>query len=527
GFSWGVGSSAYQTEGAWDQDGKGPSIWDIFTHKGKSFRNQTADSSCESYYKFKDDIQLLRDLGVSHYRFSISWPRIVPTGVRSDGVNEPGIAFYGALLDSLLQSHVSPVATLYHWDLPQALQEKYGGWQNASMVSHFDDYANLCFEEFGDRVKHWITFHNPWASAVGGYDTGQHAPGLRLRGTGSYKAAHHIIKVRGTATRGHPTPSALWGRGKRGKVGISLTCAWGEPVDDTNPRDVDAAERFMDFCLGWFANPIFAGDYPEAMKENVGQKSAEQGLARSRLPLFSAQEKSYIKGSADFLGLGHFTTRFITDKIQPSRRGPSYHNDRDLAELADPDGPQATPWGFRRLLNFAQIQYGNPDIYVTENGVPESLQCAQLCDEGRIRFLRDHVNEVLKAINDGVNVKGYTFWSLLDGFEWEKGYADRYGLYYVEFKDKRKPRYPKASVQYYKEIIGANGFPSPREVENWQTAATETCSTSNQLQAADPSVSPVQMMTEVVVPTVCALCILISAVFFSVLLRRPSGPEPA
>ncbi|EAW77782.1 hCG2041269, partial [Homo sapiens] len=360
-FSWGVGSSAYQTEGAWDQDGKGPSIWDVFTHsgKGKVLGNETADVACDGYYKVQEDIILLRELHVNHYRFSLSWPRLLPTGIRAEQVNKKGIEFYSDLIDALLSSNITPIVTLHHWDLPQLLQVKYGGWQNVSMANYFRDYANLCFEAFGDRVKHWITFSDPRAMAEKGYETGHHAPGLKLRGTGLYKAAHHIIKAHAKAWHSYNT---TWRSKQQGLVGISLNCDWGEPVDISNPKDLEAAERYLQFCLGWFANPIYAGDYPQVMKDYIGRKSAEQGLEMSRLPVFSLQEKSYIKGTSDFLGLGHFTTRYITERNYPSRQGPSYQNDRDLIELVDPNWPDlgskwlySVPWGFRRLLNFAQV----------------------------------------------------------------------------------------------------------------------------------------------------------------------------
>uniref|UniRef100_A0A8B9QHP5 Lactase like n=1 Tax=Apteryx owenii TaxID=8824 RepID=A0A8B9QHP5_APTOW len=223
--------------------------------------------------------------------------------------------------------------------------------------------------------------------------------------------------------------------------------------------------------LGWFANPIYKGDYPEVMKNYVGRKSAQQGQGTSRLPTFSVQEKSYIKGTSDFLGIGHFTTRYVIQKSLPSLHVSSYDTDSDLAELVDPKWPApgsewlySAPWGFRGLLNFIKTQYGNPLIYVTENGVSEKVQCTQLCDEWRIEYLKGYINEILKAINDGVNVKGYTAWSLLDKFEWNKGFSERFGFYHIDFKNKNKPRYPKASVEYYKKIISANGFPNPREV---------------------------------------------------------------
>ncbi|KAM6925637.1 lactase-like protein [Lycodopsis pacificus] len=541
GFSWGAGSSAYQTEGAWDKDGKGLSIWDVFSHKkGKIQQNDTGDSSCEGYHKIKDDVSLIKDLKLNHYRFSISWPRLIPTGIKSDHINEKGIQYYDELIDHLLESKITPIVTLYHSDLPQVLQEKYGGWQNVSMVNHFNEFANLCFERFGKRVKYWMTFNNPWSVAVEGYETGEHAPGLRLRGTGAYRAAHHIIKAHAKVWHTYDTQ---WRGKQKGLVGISLSADWGEPVDISNQKDIEAAERYVQFYLGWFATPIFHGDYPQVMKDFIGRKSNQQGLGTSRLPTFSSQEKSYIKGTCDFLGIGHFTTRYITQKNNPSVRSSStYFTDRDLAELVDPRWPDpgsewlySVPWGFRRLLNFVKSQYGNPMIYVTENGVSEKMLCTELCDDWRIQYFKDYINEMLKAIKDGVNVKGYTAWSLLDKFEWDEGYSERFGLYYVDFRNKNKPRYPKASVQFYKRVISSNGFPNQREVENWRRKAVEMCSSSNQLLAAeeqrttaanilrlihDPLTSHMEMVTEIVVPTVCTLSILLSAVFLMFLLRR-------
>ncbi|XP_076589127.1 lactase-like protein isoform X1 [Chaetodon auriga] len=541
GFSWGAGSSAYQTEGAWDKDGKGLSIWDVFSHKkGRIQQNDTGDSSCEGYHKVKDDVSLMQELKLNHYRFSISWPRLIPTGIKSDHINEKGVQYYDNLINHLLENKITPIVTLYHWDLPQVLQEKYGGWQNISMVNYFNEFANLCFERFGNRVKYWITFNNPWSVAVEGYETGEHAPGLKLRGTGAYRAAHHIIKAHAKVWHSYDTQ---WRAKQKGLIGISLSGDWGEPVDISNQKDIEAAERYVQFYLGWFATPIFHGDYPQVMKDFIGRKSVQQGLGTSRLPTFSPQEKSYIKGTCDFLGIGHFTTRYITQKTYPSGRSSgSYFTDRDLAELVDPRWPDpgsewlySVPWGFRRLLNFVKTQYANPMIYVTENGVSEKMLCTELCDDWRIQYYKDYINEMLKAIKDGVNVKGYTAWSLLDKFEWDEGYSERFGLYYVDFRNKNKPRYPKASVQFYKRIISSNGFPSQREVESWRRKAIESCSSSNQLLAAeeqrstaanilrlihDPLTSHMEMVTEIVVPTVCTLSILLSAVFLMFLLRR-------
>uniref|UniRef100_A0A672NLZ9 Lactase like n=1 Tax=Sinocyclocheilus grahami TaxID=75366 RepID=A0A672NLZ9_SINGR len=493
GFSWGASSSAYQTEGAWDKDGKGLSIWDVFTHmKGKTFLNDTGDSSCEGYYKIKDDISLMKELNLNHYRFSISWPRIMLTGIR--------LKYYGALIDELLEHNITPIVTCHRC----VLQEKYGGWQNISMINYFNDFANLCFEHYGDHA-YWIIFNNPWSVAVEGYETGEHAPGLKLRGTGAYRAAHHIIKAHAKVWHTYDTQwfggyFTVWGLGRI---------------------------QYVQFYIGWFATPIFHGDYPQVMKDFIGRKSAQQGLGTSRLPTFSSQEKSYIKGTSDFLGVGHFTTCYITQKSFPSNRGYTYFSDRDVAELVDPRWPDSgsewlysVPWSFRRLLKFIKTQYGNPMIYITENGVSEKMMCTELCDDWRILYYKAYINEMLKAIRDGVNVKGYTAWSLLDKFEWDEGYSERFGLYYVDFRNKNKPRYPKASVQFYKHIIKSNGFPNQREVENWKRKTTETCSTSNQLLAADPLTSHMEMVTEVVVLWLCTLCILISAVFLMFLLRK-------
>ncbi|XP_009993621.1 PREDICTED: lactase-like protein [Chaetura pelagica] len=526
GFLWGVGSSAYQTEGAWDKDGKGPSIWDTFTHKkGTVLRNETGDSACDGYYKVKDDIQLLKELKVNHYLFSISWPRIMPTGIK-EKLNEKGIQFYNDTINSLLENNIIPIVSLYHWDLPQVLQEKYGGWQNSSMINYFHDYANLCFEKFGDRVKHWITFSNPWAVAEKGYERGEHAPGLKLGGCGAYKAAHHIIKSHAKVWHSY---NNTWRSKQQGMVGISLNSDWGEPIDPHNPTDRDAAERYIQFHLGWFANPIYRGDYPEMLKNYVGRKSSKQGLGTSRLPTFSAQEKNYIKGTSDFLGIGHFTTRYVTQKSSPLLQVRSYDTDSDLAQLVDPKWPApgpkwlySVPWGFRRLLNFIKTQYGNPLIYVTENGVSEKVQCTQLCDEWRIEYLKGYINEMLKALNDGVNVKGYTAWSLLDQFEWNKGFSERFGFYHIDFKNKNKARYPKASVYYYKKIINANGFPNPREVQNWHQKAMDTCSTTHQLLATDSLITHMETVTEIVLPTLFTLCILISVILLILYLRNHS-----
>uniref|UniRef100_A0A8C6QYZ6 Lactase-like n=1 Tax=Nannospalax galili TaxID=1026970 RepID=A0A8C6QYZ6_NANGA len=457
GFSWDAGSSAYQTEGTWDQDGKGPSIWSAFTHarKGKVVGDDTADTTCDSYYKVQEDINLLRELQVSHYRFSLSWPRLLPTSIRAEQVNEKGVKFYSDFIDSLLKSNTTPTVTLYHWDLPQVQR---------TWTHYFRDYTDLCFEIFGDQVKHWLTFSNPRVSRD------------------PFPGAWHAPQAHAPAWHSH---NSTWRSKQRGLMGISLNF----------------------------------------MKDHIGEPS-HQGLDMSRLPVFSLQEKSYIKGTSDFLGLGHFTTCYVTERKYPSCQGPSYQNDRDLVELVDPNWTDlgslwlySMSWGFRRLLNFSQTQYSDPPIYVTENGATQKLHCAQLCDEWRIQYLRGYINEMLKAIKDGVNIKGYNSWSLLDKFEWEKGYADRYGFYYVEFNVRNKPRYPKASIQYYRKITTVNGFPNPYKVERWHHKSLETCSINNQMLATELLLRHIYVASEITVPTVCTLCIFIIALLPMLLLQ--------
>uniref|UniRef100_A0A8C6P0J9 Lactase like n=1 Tax=Nothobranchius furzeri TaxID=105023 RepID=A0A8C6P0J9_NOTFU len=463
-FSWGVGGSAYQTEGAWDQDGEGgPSIWDVFSHiKGKIQQNETGHSSCEGCYKFKDDVSLMKELKLNHYRFSISWPRITPAGIKSDHMNEKGIQHYDELIDTLMESKITPIVTLYHWDPPQVLQEKYFGWQNISVINHFNEFTNLCFEKFGNRIQNVSSLMQ--SVVVEGYETGEQAPGLRLKGAGAYRAAHHIIKAHAKVWH---TYDAQW-RGRQKGFMTSLCRGTGESQWTSATRRTSKQLRYFQFNLGWFATPIFHRDYPQVMKYFVGSKSVQQGLGTSRLPTFS-----------------------------------SYFADRDVAELVDPrwpdPGPEwlySVPWGFRRLLNFAKTQYGSPVNYVTGNGVSEKMSCTELCDEWRKPYFQEYINEMLKAIRDGVKVKGYTAWSLLDKFEWDEGYSERFGLHYVDYRSKNKPRHPKASVQFFKHIISSNGFPNQREASN---PSVETGSSSNQLLAA-------AVFTQHVLPVVLREC---------------------
>ncbi|CAG5128995.1 unnamed protein product, partial [Candidula unifasciata] len=289
-FLWGAATSAYQIEGAWNEDGKGVSIWDTFAHNNKIEGNQTGDVAADSYHLYQEDVNNLEKLGVDFYRFSIAWTRILPNGT-IDNINQAGIDYYNRLIDALLAKNIIPMVTLYHWDLPQTLQD-YGGWTNESMVNIFGEYARICFQHFGDRVKHWITFNEPYVFTVFVYETGMHPPGKSRPGIVVYQAAHNVLRAH---TRAYHIYKDSFKNSQKGVVGITLSVEFMVPMTDS-PEDAEAADRAMEFNFGWFANAIFSGsgDYPQVMKKFIGDKSRRQGFASSRLPEFTDAEKKLI-----------------------------------------------------------------------------------------------------------------------------------------------------------------------------------------------------------------------------------------
>uniref|UniRef100_H2YY87 beta-glucosidase n=1 Tax=Ciona savignyi TaxID=51511 RepID=H2YY87_CIOSA len=454
GFKWSVSTSAYQIEGGWNVDGKGESIWDTFSHTpGKRANNETGDIACDSYHKVKEDVNLVKMLGVQQYRFSISWSRIFPDGTTSY-VNQAGVDYYNSLIDSLLKIGVEPVVTLYHWDLPQALED-VGGLLNETVVDRFNEYADFCFKTFGNRVKFWITFNEPYVITWLGYGIGVFAPGINSSpGEAPYQAAHNIIKAHAKAYR---TYKKFYKGKQGGRIGMTMSTEWAEPKDPNNPSDVEAADRVIQSILGWFAHPIFKnGDYPEVVKKQVNERSQLQGTP-SRLPVFTDAEKVEIAGTADFFAINGYTSRLVTYQDK-STWPPSYENDRDTHEVSTPDWLKIVPWGMRRLLNWLDREYGHPTVYITENGVGTSD--ATVDDQIRVNFYKAYINEALKAQQlDGVDLQGYTAWSLMDNFEWNSGYGPRFGLFEVDFNDAMRPRTPKRSSIYYNQLIRNNGFP--------------------------------------------------------------------
>ncbi|KAM6175050.1 lactase/phlorizin hydrolase [Erethizon dorsatum] len=465
-FLWGVSSSAYQIEGAWDADGKGPSIWDNFTHTpGNGVKdNATGDIACDSYNNLDADLNVLRALKVKAYRFSISWSRIFPDGTNSS-INRAGVEYYNKLIDGLVASSIFPMVTLFHWDLPQALQD-IGGWENPSLIELFDSYADFCFQTFGDRVKFWMTFNEPAVQTWFGYGSGTFPPNVEDAGWGPYRIGHAVIKAH---ARVYHTYDEKYRRQQQGVISLSLNTHWAEPKSPGALRDVEAADRVLQFNLGWFAHPIFRnGDYPEVMKWKVGNRSELQHLATSRLPSFTEEEKRYIRGTADVFCLNTYSSRLVQHKTS-TLNPPSYQNDQEVTEEEDTAWPatamnRAAAWGMRRLLNWIKEEYGDIPIYITENGVGLTSEAMQ--DTDRIFYHKTYINEALKAYRlDGVDVRGYSVWSLMDNFEWLFGYTVKFGLYHVDFEDVNRPRTARVSASYYTEVITNNGMPMPKEDE--------------------------------------------------------------
>lgn len=449
-FIWGTATSSYQIEGAATLDGKGPSIWDAFaTIPGKIHLGETGFVACDHYHKFKEDIQLMKNMGVKAYRFSIAWARIMPTG--KDTINEAGIAFYNELINTLIEADITPWVTLYHWDLPLALQLEDDGWLGNKIPQYFAEYAKVCFERFGDRVKNWITLNESWVVAILGYGQGVFAPG-RISKSEPYLAAHHLILAHAQAVHVFRKQFSH----QNGKIGITNNCDWREPLTDSKD-DKDAAERALEFFLAWFADPIYKGDYPQTMKDRLGD----------RLPKFSEEEKTMIKGTSDFFGLNHYTTMYAAQSHGTNKEGSVYGNggiseDQDVDLSLDPTWKltlmqwAVVPWGCKKMLHWIKERYNNPNIYITENGCayPDELTNGEVNDTDRLEFYKTYLQACEEAISEGVNLKGYFAWSFMDNFEWASGYDKRFGLHYVDFKTLE--RIPKKSAIWFKNAIKSN-----------------------------------------------------------------------
>nr|CAB38854.2 cardenolide 16-O-glucohydrolase [Digitalis lanata] len=571
-FVFGSATSAYQIEGCAMEFGKGLSVWDTWTldKPGHIIDGTNGNVAANQYHLFKEDMKIMKRAGLEAYRFSISWPRILPGGKLSTGVNKEGIKYYNDLIDAIIAEGMQPYVTLFHWDLPLALELEYGGFldKDKRIVEHFRDYAELCFWEFGDRVKHWITINEAWSYTVEGYVNGTCPPGrgasapsddmalqtaeiLRNRtlstildaigsqaiaelkdiekliytlipnnikdliskfhieefvkniipevlkqkcpqlvdfivdilqsfhvdykrtgmaracsngdpGTEPYIVAHNIILAHAAAVRLYKTKFQAY---QGGKIGMTNNVTYYLPYDEKYHEDVEASKRGVDFMLYWFVEPIVTGKYPERMVKRVGK----------RLPCFTVEEEEMVRGSYDFLGVNYYTTYYAINLPIPPIAPPNYFSDMGVLSTPTrggvPIGIQCGQGGwiyiYPRGLYLILIEMTNkfkdkndqgPLIYITENGASENANttftvCEARYDPIRVLYHNDHLWYLKKAMEDGVNLKGYFIWSFADNFEWNAGYTSRFGIFYVDFVNGQYTRYPKSSALWWTNFL--------------------------------------------------------------------------
>jgi len=443
-FTWGAAAAAYQIEGAASEDGRAPSVWDTFSHlPGKVFDGHTGDVACDHYHRWREDIALMKQLGLHAYRLSLAWPRIQPLGTGKP--NSKGLAFYDRLIDGLLDAGITPWVTLFHWDLPQALQDR-GGFMNRDLVEWFGDYTRIVADRLGDRVKHWMTFNEPPVILGLGYQDGVFAPGLKLSFAECLRGAHHLLLAHGRSVQ------ALRA-GCRGQVKISIAHTSRERIPAMNTkRDIEAARRDYFAAtdrgmwnLSWWADPIVFGKYPEE-----GLKAFEKDL-----PEITSADMKLISQKIDFLAYNCYSgwkVRDVKGRTEKVPEGWGIGNPRGTLPWLN-IAPDAAYWAarfqterYKLPLVFSENGYCNTDFVHLDGAVH---------DPQRIDFMARYLSAIRRAIDDGAPVQGYFYWSILDNFEWMEGYKDRFGLVHVDYQTQK--RTPKDSFAWYREVIRTNG----------------------------------------------------------------------
>ena len=449
-FLWGTATASYQIEGAVHEDGRGTSIWDTFSHTpGKTYRGDTGDVACDHYHRLEEDLDLMAELGMRAYRFSVAWPRIQPDGVGA--ANQKGVDFYRRLVDGLRQRDIEPMLTLYHWDLPQELEDR-GGWTSRETSERFAEYTGIVYEALSDSVSYWITLNEPWVAAWLGYGYGLHAPGERDAGA-ALSATHHLLLGHGLAME------RMRAAGDDNQLGVTLNLHPALPGRDRD-ADREAALRVDGQANRLYLDPLFRGAYPEDVLSHYKKRGADLSFVHDG-------DLDRISAPFDFLGVNYYFRHTVRDA--PEEDAP----DVLFADLqARPIVPHAAektamgwpvdPEGLTQMLVRIKDEYADLPLYITENGRaahdyvdPEG----EVRDEERISYLDAHFRAALEAMERGVDLRGYMVWSFLDNFEWAEGYSKRFGLVFVDYGTQR--RIPKASARWYSGVIRRNGPEEP------------------------------------------------------------------
>ena len=448
-FLWGTATAAYQVEGAANEDGRGASIWDTFSHAPGNVRHgDTGDIACDQYHHLEEDLDIMAELGLQAYRFSVSWPRVQAEGGGS--ANERGLDYYRRLVEGLRERSIEPIPTLYHWDLPQALEDR-GGWTSRETSERFAEYAGIMYEALGDSVRFWITLNEPWVSAWLGYGIGVHAPG-RESTAEALAATHHLLLGHGLAMERMRSLDHA-----DDQLGITLNLAPVRPASD-DPADAEAARRVDGYANRLYLDPIFRGSYPEDMLEHY--------RAETDFSFIRDGDLDKISTPLDFLGVNYYMRHTVVDGERDSELTTAMRFQSVGAATILPPGVETTAMGWpvesdglTELLVRLHEEYTQGPIYITENGRavydyvdPEG----DVDDEERVAYLDAHFRAAHAAIEQGVNLQGYLVWSLLDNFEWAEGYSKRFGIVFVDYGTQR--RIPKMSARWYRGVIGRNGL---------------------------------------------------------------------
>jgi beta-glucosidase len=439
-FLWGCATSAYQIEGSPLADGAGPSIWERFVHTpGMVKDGDTGDIACDHYRRYADDVALMKQIGLNAYRFSISWSRVMPEG--RGRINEKGLDFYSRLVDALLEKGITPTATLFHWDLPAALDDR-GGWLNPDIAHWFADYGSAVFRKLDGRVKMWATLNEPWVVTDGGYLHGALAPGHRSRYEAPI-ASHNLMRAHGAAVQRYRA------EGKH-EIGLVVNIEPKYPATDS-PEDIAATKRAHAYMNRQYMDPAYRGSYPQELREIFGEAWPEWPQAHMDL----------IKQKTDFLGINYYTRNVVKHDANnwPLRTGMVKQTGATYSETGWEDFPQ----GLTDTLTWVRDNYGNPPVYITENGSaffdPPKAIDGRVPDPLRQNYLRRHITAVGNAIAQGCDVRGYFAWSLLDNLEWSLGFSKRFGIIHVDFETQQRTL--KDSAKLYSRIIAANGVVPP------------------------------------------------------------------